>query len=260
MAFDTSKKQITRRHLAMATFFDLWLVGVDSQYLQQVAELCCNEISRIEQLLSFYDPGSELSRINREAHLRPIKVERELFSILTHAQECYTNTKGYFDISHASSPDNQAIPLSRKLTLHPDRQCVSMVPGVKLDLGGYGKGYALDKCSQLLKQYGVESAMLHGGTSSVWAKGHQATGSPWQIQIPDEGNKHSWRSYTLEGGFSFSESTHANRVACAVWTPTALEAEVYSTALVAMPTVQAQSFIQQHSSFIRARYLMLQFS
>lgn len=244
-------------HRAMATEFGLWLVGDDVSRLQSVAFEAWQELDRIELLLSRYDARAEISRVNREAIHRPVKVEVELFQILKSCQEWTQRTAGYFDVCIAETGPAD-------WHLDEDQRTVKLNNGL-FDLGGYGKGYALDQLKKLIDRYGVTSGMIQGGGSSVLAWGEKEGGKLWEIAIPDlHGNIASTIEIRNEG-FSFSENSVVKDEEAAkeiinphlpeqkvqpakVWVKSsnALEAEVLTTALIAMGEEKANLFAEKH--------------
>ncbi len=187
---------------AMATRFELALPE-DSPRLRAAGEEALNEISRVENLLSLYKPSSEVAGLNSRAGSEGVRVSAEMFSLLERAVELSRETEGAFDITIAPlvrcwgfmnaegrRPDAAEIEEARAqvgshlLVLDSAARRVRFgAPGMMLDFGAFGKGYALDRAVELLREAGVTSALLHGGTSSVHGLGAQADGTGWRIAI-----------------------------------------------------------------------------
>jgi len=244
----------------MATSFEFWLVGEDPDHLSAVGEAALDEVSRVERLLSRYDRASEISRINQEAHDHPVRIDRELFSVVSDCLGWLDKTLGYFDITADCTPNS-----GKWVTLDPDRQTVRLLhPSIRLDLGGYGKGYALEVAARVLEEFGIGSAVLHGGTSSILIRGRQADGSRWRIGLRDPfstvENSELIQVDLDDSGISTSAVFHpgADRsdlmdpirgqpleepAACSVIGRSATEAEVLSTALLAMGRDRAREFV-----------------
>src|SRR4051812_20130865 len=87
------------RRPAMNTWFEIILLGDDSENLQAAGEAALDEIQRVEKLLSRFDPSSEISRINREAAQKPVLVDFELAEILETCRIAWQQTNGFFDIT-----------------------------------------------------------------------------------------------------------------------------------------------------------------
>ncbi len=191
---------------AMATRFELVLHGDDPVFLRAAGQEALAEIKRLHQRLSFYDPSSSISHINRRAHQCPVKISSNLYALLKLSKHLHHTTHGAFDITvgplmktwgfvqgSGMWPDEseRKKALERtgmdKLILN-DQQCsvAFQRDGMAIDLGAIGKGYAIDEATNILRECGVTSALLHGGTSTMAAIG---TPSPdddgWPIGILD---------------------------------------------------------------------------
>lgn len=189
---------------AMATRFELVLHGApdaDESVLRSIAEEALREITRLDNRLSAYQPSSDISWINAHAAHRPVKVEPELFALLQRCIELSAATDGAFDITMGPlmrawkfMGDTGALPSPeaeegartragyQHLQLDPQKSTIRFArSGMALDLGGVGKGYAIDKAVDILRTHGIESALIHGGTSSVHAIGRPPDGDAWRI-------------------------------------------------------------------------------
>ena len=267
---------IHSRRLAMATLFEAWLVGDDEEHLVAVAEAAFDEIERIEQVLSRFDRGAELQRVNRTAATEPVQLSVELYDVVADCLRCHVATDGYFDpaataVTQANGDTDVAVaplPFSAAVRLDPERRTIAFTErDVCLDLGGYGKGYALDAAAKLLDRYGIESALLHGGTSSVLSRGRMADGRPWMIALGDPfvAERPEIATFALvDAGLSTSASLDVRLAtsdivdpiagksvskpeAFCVLAPTATEAEVLSTALTAMGSLRALEYFRLYA-------------
>jgi thiamine biosynthesis lipoprotein len=187
----------------MATRFELVLYGDDPVRLRAAGEEALQEIEQLEAQLSFYSAGSEIRWINRYAAERPIKVEPRLFALLRRCADLNAATEGAFDVTigplmrawrfvggSGGVPTPAELNAARSVVGFDhvvfDDQTVTLRftrPGVELDLGAYGKGYAIEQAMALLIEHGVSSALLHGGTSSVVAIGAPPGEAAWQISL-----------------------------------------------------------------------------
>jgi FAD:protein FMN transferase len=260
---------IQLRRRAMATVFELWLVGGDREHLEAVGQEALAEVARIESLLSRFDPRAELARVNREAARGAVLVEVELFEVLRDCAAWWERTNGYFDIRAYATPvaDGAGRPrFEDAVELDESQRTVRFSDSaVTLDLGGYGKGYALDSAARIVREFGVESALMHGGTSSAVAMGRRADGGAWtigirdpfgadrrtlltEIELQDCGYSHSAVFGERPGPSDVidphAEAPLAEQAACFVITPAAADAEVYSTALLSMGRSRAQEFLE----------------
>jgi FAD:protein FMN transferase len=188
---------------AMATRFEIALHGDNLVALRAAGEEALDEIERLEARLSLYQPSSEIARLNARAALGPVRVTPEVFGLLQHAQRLHQESGGAFDITIAPLvrcwgfmggsghlPDPGELVEARAsvgmalVHLDPSDYTVRFErPGVMLDLGAIGKGYAIERAAEVLRDAGVTSALLHGGTSSVQALGHPPDADCWKIAI-----------------------------------------------------------------------------
>ena len=187
----------------MHTRFELVLYGPAEPSLRAAGEEALDEIERIEAQLSLFRPTSEIARVNRHAHERPVPVSPPTFRLLARARELSRQTAGAFDPTvgpllrawgflgaSGAWPDPEALEAARgcvgldKVLLDEDQFTVRFArPGLLLDLGAIGKGYAVDCAVAILREAGVTSALLHGGTSSVYGLGTMPDGQPWKAAI-----------------------------------------------------------------------------
>ena len=195
---------LTRR--AMACEFEVILNAGEHAGASELAVEALDLVDRLEAQLTVYRDTSELVAINRQAADEPVPVETRLFALLELASRLHAETSGAFDITagpltkawgffsrRGARPDEPEIQRalaavgSQYLSLDPSSQTVQFLrPGMELNLGAIGKGYALDRCSEFLDGAGLNSYLIHGGQSSVLARGSQSgegtTGS-WTIGL-----------------------------------------------------------------------------
>lgn len=186
---------LTRR--AMACEFEVILNAGEHAGASELAVAALDLVDRLEEQLTVYRDTSELVAINRRAANEPVPVEKRLFGLLELAVRLHTETNGAFDITagpltkawgffsrRGARPDQPEIQRalsavgSQYLRLDPSSEMVQFTtPGMELNLGAIGKGYALDRCSELLDGAGLSSYLIHGGQSSVLARGSQSGNS-----------------------------------------------------------------------------------
>ena len=190
------------RH-AMNTRFELVLSGEAEASLRAAGEEALDEIQGLEDRLSPFRPTSEIARLNRHAADGPVKVSPPVFALLRQAQQLAAATDGAFDptigpLMRAWGFHGARGRLPEPAVLAAARACVGMNhvlfdeadftvrfarPGVTLDLGAIGKGYAIDCAVERLREAGVASAFLHGGTSSCHGLGAMPEGRPWTAGV-----------------------------------------------------------------------------
>lgn len=190
------------RH-AMATRFEIVLYGDDPVGLRAAGEEALDEIERLEAHLSLYRPTSEISAVNARAARAPVRLEPGLFRLLQHAQRLHRESGGAFDITIAPlvrcwgfmggqgrMPDDDQVEAAREkvgmqmVTFHEESFSVEFErEGMMLDLGAIGKGYAVERAVEILRDAGVESALIHGGTSTVYAIGAPPESETWKVAL-----------------------------------------------------------------------------
>ncbi|MBX3746557.1 MAG: FAD:protein FMN transferase [Verrucomicrobiae bacterium] len=193
---------------AMATRFELVLHGPEERRLRALGEEAVGEIERIEAALSLYRPDSQVSAVNRRAARQPVRVTPEVFQLIEHACLLSRVTDGAFDVTVAPLvrvwggmgergrvPEADEIEAARRcvgwdgIDLDPDRHTIGFrCEGMMLDLGSIGKGYALDRAAEGLRDGGIEAALIHGGTSTAVAWGSPPEIGVWRVAIdPPQG-------------------------------------------------------------------------
>ena len=194
--------QMARR--AMACEFEVCLPAGQSPNAAQAAVDALDLVEDLESRMTVYRDDSQVSRINREASDRPVPAEAWLFALVQQAIRLHAATGGAFDIT--SGPLSKVWGFFRRQGRMPDDTQLADAlgrvgsqwihlnetsgtirftkPGVEINLGGIGKGYALDRCRRLLVEAGVENFLLHGGQSSVLAHGCRAAGrGGWTVAV-----------------------------------------------------------------------------
>lgn len=149
-------------HEAMATIFEVRCTHGDVGYARQAAYAAFELVDRLEQEMSRFIANSDVSRINGLAAGQSTQVSPSTLECLEIARHLFDWTGGAFDISIGSRLD--------LLELMPDEFAVhAQADGVRVDLGGIGKGYAVDRMAELLAEWDIHHALVHGGFSSVLA-------------------------------------------------------------------------------------------
>jgi thiamine biosynthesis lipoprotein len=186
---------------AMGTRFEIVVHGDDPVRLRAAGEAAMHEIQRLDCQLSFYRPDSELSWLNARAARAPVQVEPGFFGLLERCLQLTEATDGAFDITVAPLmrawrfvngdgrlPDGHTLAAARALVgrggveLDVRRRTVRFTrPGVALELGAAGKGYAIDRAMSILAEHEVASALMHGGTSSIHATGNDPGRIGWTV-------------------------------------------------------------------------------
>lgn len=178
-------------HEAMNTTFQLYLLGMDRASASGLARECFYQIERLEGSLSRFIEGSEVSRINAMAAGETLYLSDACHECLLIAMKAVDATGGLFDITQGSRIEHRrsgaagpAPEAEGVLMLHPDVPAITCVEaGRRIDLGGIGKGFALDQVKRLLVEWEVEGALLAAGASSLMAHGPVS----WPIDLSGDG-------------------------------------------------------------------------
>lgn len=145
-------------------------ITVNSGNARSHVKAAQGRLKGIEKLLDRFDPQSEISRINREGYANKIYVSKDTYKCIEQAQKVSRLTKGAFDITLTGNYKNiHLVPKERSIKLKKK--------GVKLNLGGIGKGYAVEEARKLLFRRGVKSAMIDMHSSIA------VLGGPWKVGI-----------------------------------------------------------------------------
>lgn len=202
----------------MGSRYEITVTASDSLSANDYIDKAVNEISRIEKLISSWDPASETSEINRNAGIKPVKVAPELYNLINRALKISEITDGAFDISYASMdkiwkfdgsmtkmPSEEEIKESvskvgyQNIILNPKDTTVFLKnKGMKIGFGAIGKGYSADQAKNLLMKNGVKSGIINAsGDMNTW--GDKPDGTPWKVAITNPMNKeHSFALLPLE--------------------------------------------------------------
>lgn len=198
----------------MGSRFDITVVAENETIGNKYIDTAVAEITRIEKLISSWDPNSETSSINRNAGLEAVTVDTELFQLIERAIAISKLTDGAFDISYASMdriwkfdgsmtqmPSEKELSESvanvgfQNIILNKEKSTVFLKrKGMKIGFGAIGKGYAADKAKSLLQAEGVTAGIINAsGDMNTWGK--QPNGEEWNVAITNPLDK--TKSYGL---------------------------------------------------------------
>ena len=192
---------VVREEAIMGTAIKVELWAEEPRAGQAAADAVMDEMHRIDRAMSPHKPTSELCRINRLAASAPVQLSEEMFRLVERAIEFSRLTSGAFDITYAAvgqlydyrqrvRPDAEALERARGLIgwqqLQLDRRNRSLRfarPGVRIDLGGFAKGHAVDNAVALLARRGIRHALVSAGGDSRLLGDRR--GRPWGVAIRD---------------------------------------------------------------------------
>jgi len=165
-------------HEAMATVFEVYCVHPDERYAAQAAQAAFEVVDLLERELSRFLSNSDITRVNHLASGESTQVSASTMECLVIARHMFDLTGGAFDISIGTGLPS--LELARDdFVVHATQS------GVQVDLGGIGKGYAVDRMAELLEEWGLLLALVHGGFSSVLALEPPAGRDGWPLTLSD---------------------------------------------------------------------------
>ncbi len=191
---------------AMGSAYTVALYSTNQERMEAAIEAAFEEVRRLDRLLSNYRVNSDLTEINRYAAERPVKVTPEMFRFLSACVEYSRLSQGAFDITvgplmkvwgfykgsgHLPRKQEIAAALTklgwRNILLDAEDRTVRFArPGVELDPGGIGKGYAVDRMVEALKENHITSALISAAGSTIYGLGSPGTsGKGWEVKIRD---------------------------------------------------------------------------
>ncbi len=190
----------------MACQFQIFLNAGQYPHGVQAAVEALELLEVLEQQMSLFRADSLIQQINEQAALGPVQVEEGLFGLLQLADQIYHLTEGAFDLTATPlwevwgfAQRKPRVPTQTELAearervgwqyvrLNPSERTVQFSrPGIRLNLASIGKGYAVDRCGEMLRQAGIEDFIIHGGQSSVLAHGNRQdspSGVGWPVGL-----------------------------------------------------------------------------
>jgi thiamine biosynthesis lipoprotein len=270
----------------MGTTFELLLAGKDEGYGRQVSQAVFAEIDRIKDLISRFSPISEIGQINRLRAGQSLRIGVETYECLKKALSLHSETNRAFDINVGSLMKYREAQISESRPPRADIQrqlelikksrgyVVKYLPTqekekpteLSLDLGGIGKGYALDCTLEILSDWGVEKALVHGGTSTALSVGTPPEGEGqkkgWPVGIggewecPNTLKKFFLKNRALSGSGTEVKRDHIfdprtdkpaqGHLAAWVSHPSAALADALSTAFMVMNSEEVRAYCKEH--------------
>jgi len=196
-------------HEAMTATFEIIIAHEDKRYAEQAAWAAFEMLEKLEQDLSRFIENSDISRIHNLSVGQSLQIGLETFECLQLSRRMHSETNGAFDITVGSllrcwlnkdktlrRPSEEELNLARQRTgmgllrLDETRYTIELLKdGVQVDLGGIGKGYAVDKIAELLREWSIDVALIHGGYSSVLALGAPQGTKGWLVTLSHPRNR-----------------------------------------------------------------------
>jgi len=241
----------------MATTFKLTVVHADPVYARQAAAAALAELDRIEGRLSRYAETSDISRINRLVRGQSTVVQLDTFDCLRIALDVQRDTQGAFDVAYASAGP---APQGPRFELDAEDHAVRVLAdGVRLDLGGVGKGFALDRMAAVLGDWDIESALLAASTSTLLALQAAPGKAGWPIAYGPDSDPHRAKlaGRALSGSGTALKGSHIidpragrpvqDRFRAWAGAPTAGVADALSTAFMVMSEEEIREYCKRNA-------------
>jgi FAD:protein FMN transferase len=185
--------EVRRARPLLGTLVEIAVRGRDDP--QAAIDAAFQAVERVQRLMSYHDPASDVSRLNRQAHRRPTPVDAATFEVLQAALALSLRTGGAFDVSIAPQLEREGLLPRRYLgTMHGNWRDIECLPGrrvrfrrpLRIDLGGIAKGYAVDLACDALRAHGVDNGLVNAGGdlrvvgSTAWPISVRHPGRPTQ--------------------------------------------------------------------------------
>lgn len=192
----------------MGSRWDITIVASDSLSAENYIDAVIKEVSRIENLISDWKPETQISDVNRNAGIAPVKVDKEVLALTQRAVHMSEITNGAFDISFAAMekiwkfdgsmmemPTPGAVKKAvekvnyKNIIIDTVNSTIFLKEkGMKIGFGALGEGYAADKCRDMMVAQGVPAGIINGsGDIRCW--GNKPDGKPWNIGVADPFNR-----------------------------------------------------------------------
>jgi len=269
-------------HQAMATVFEVVITQEEATYASQASQAAFEELDRIEEQLSRFIPGSDIAQLNALQAGQWIYVSQTTLDCLLQARQISQQTDGAFDVTvgplfdcwHDAdgfdlTPTDEQINTAKNQTgIHliafNEEDCAVGVhtDTVKIDLGGIGKGFAVDQMIAILRDWDIASALVHGGQSSIYAYGSGQADKGWPVTISNPKNPDKiveilhLRNQALSGSGMLSKGFHVinprtgypvrDRITTWALAESAAQADALSTAFMIMSTQEIELLCRQH--------------
>ncbi len=253
MTTDTHACRFT--HEAMATEFRIAVKTAEPDYARQAADAAFEELDGLDRQLSRFVPGSDVVRINALGAGQSVRVSPAAYVCLRLAQQVHAQTGGAFDVTFRSARSSV-----HQLTLDDAGLTVTAGAGdVTVDLGGIGKGYALDRVADLLREWDLGAALIDAGQSTVLACGdaerqvdlrHPADPDVTLGAVRLQGNALSGSSTAEQGAHIIDPRTGRpaeRRPAAWAVAPMAALADALSTAFMVMSEGEVEAYCRAHA-------------
>jgi len=270
-------------HEAMATTFQAMIVGQEASYAEQAAAAAFAEVDAIEKEISRFISSSDISLINNLAEGQWARIGVHTCECLKVSARVCAETNGAFDptvgplIKSWRNPDklprqpsDEELAKARALVGvklieldEAEKRVRVKAQGVRVDLGGIGKGYAVERAIEVLKEWDINTALVNGGDSSTFAIGNLKDGHGWPVGVggvrDEEKSPYILDLFnqSLSGSGTFVKGSHivdprtgrpvAGKIAAWALHPSGSVADALSTAFMVMSSEEVEAYCRAHS-------------
>jgi thiamine biosynthesis lipoprotein len=269
-------------HQAMATTFEVIVQHEDRSYAQQAARAAFDEVDRIEEHLSRFLETSDVTQINHLPAGQPVPLSLDTFECLKVSAEVSAETDGAFDVTVGflvdcwldkakkmpRTPAPEELDFARAHTgMHlilldePTHAAALTDSHLRVDLGAVGKGYAVDRMAEMLREWSIDRALLHGGFSSVLALDAPQGMAGWPVTLSHPKDRRRTLARVLlqgvsVGGSGVEQGRHIidprtgapaeGKIAAWAIAPDAARADAISTAFMVMTPDEVRAYCADH--------------
>jgi thiamine biosynthesis lipoprotein len=215
-----------KKKYIMGTVYEIVAYDASAERASRAIGKALEEIARLDGVMSNYKPESDLSRLNRNGHFHPVTVSPDLYEAIRDSLEYSRLSDGQFDITVAPLVDLWKAALGgdrvpsreeqerlrecvgyQKIQLQPPDRIKFHSSCMRIDLGSIGKGYAVDRAVDILRSYGIKSALIDAGESTIYGLGAPPGKPAWQVHLRDPSNQVDPQVWLCDNSVSTSEQT-----------------------------------------------------
>ena len=247
-------------HRAMATYFDVRIAGEERPYAAQAAQAALDLLDKLESRLSRFRAHSDVAQIAELAPGETMRLSEPAFACLEIAEKMEIATRGAFSATAAALETHSAAP---QWSLLPEELAIRCESGpLHFDLGAIGKGFALDRMAELLREWECPAFLLVAGGSSILAGEAPGEAAGWSCGLGDDNATQrlflaheslSGSGLAVKGHHIFDPRTgqpaHRQNRAWAL-TDTAAESDALSTACMVLSEAELNEVLAQNSSWL----------
>lgn len=217
---------VHKKKYIMGTVYEIVAYDPSPERASLAVDKALQEVVRLDGVMSNFKPDSDLSRLNRNGHFHPEPVSPDLYDAIRESLTYSRLSDGQFDITVAPLVDlwkaalgGDRVPSAEEQTKLRDcvgYQKIQLMPPdrvrfhsacMRIDLGSIGKGYAVDRAADILRSYGIKSALINAGQSTIYGLGAPPGKTAWLVHLRDPSGKVDPQAQLCDNSVSTSEQT-----------------------------------------------------